>query len=88
MFAVFSVTLRLHELLWYINEAIDMPQTSPIRNELRSAFEETESLTLLAPEAILATDVNSLRDNVNILLSRASDRPGPYVGFAVDLHRC
>ena len=73
MFAVFPVTRQLHEVLWYLNEALGMPRTAPLHGELLAAFEETERLTLQPPEAILAIDVNGHRDGVNALLARASE---------------
>ncbi|MFG3282213.1 pentapeptide repeat-containing protein [Streptomyces sp. NPDC048111] len=73
MFAVFPVMRGLHELLWYIAEALDLPRARPVHAELRAVQEETESLTALAPEDLAALDVSAHRDRVNRLLLRASE---------------
>lgn len=73
MFAVFPVMRQLHELLWYLTEALALPQTRPIREELRSALDETECLTRGAPAAVAGTDVAAHREAVNVLLLRTSD---------------
>jgi len=73
MFTVFQVMRQLHELLWYLHEAIAMPQTRPIRGELDRVFAETERLTGEQAAAIIAIDIGSHRDRVNAVLSRASE---------------
>ncbi|PJJ65644.1 pentapeptide repeat-containing protein [Compostimonas suwonensis] len=73
MFAVFPIVRRLQELLWYLNEAMAMPQARPLRSELEAAFVETERLTELGPRQILAVDVGAHRDAVNTILARASE---------------
>jgi hypothetical protein len=44
MFALLPVMRQLHELLWYLNEAMEMPEALPIRDELVRAFHETEQI--------------------------------------------
>ncbi|MGW6274382.1 pentapeptide repeat-containing protein [Streptomyces sp. NPDC055060] len=73
MFDVFPVMRQLHELLWYLTEALTLPQTRPIRAELRRALDRTEHLTQGAPAAVAATDVAAHREDVNVLLLRTSD---------------
>lgn len=73
MFDVFPVMRQLHELLWYLTEAIALPQTRPIQAELRSALEKTERLTRGAPAEVAETDVAAQRADVNVLLLRTSD---------------
>jgi len=73
MFEVFPVVRHLHELLWYLDEAMSLPVTRPIHAELRAAFEETERLTTGTPADLLGVDVAAHRDKVNALLLRTSD---------------
>ncbi|MFC8129292.1 pentapeptide repeat-containing protein [Streptomyces sp. NPDC057302] len=73
MFDVFPVMRQLHELLWYLTEALALPQTAPIEAELRAALDKTESLTQGAPAAVAATDVAAHREDVNVLLLRTSE---------------
>ncbi|MEU6409237.1 pentapeptide repeat-containing protein [Microbispora sp. NPDC046933] len=73
MFEVFPVVRHLHELLWYLDEALSLPVTRPIRAELRGAFEETERMTMGTPDELLGVDVAAHREKVNVLLLRTSD---------------
>lgn len=82
MFEVFPVMRQLHELLWYVTEAVELPAAAPVRGELRSALEEIENLTEGTAEELAALDVAALRGEVNPLLLRASElvraeAPGP-----------
>ncbi|MGI5158076.1 pentapeptide repeat-containing protein [Microbispora sp. CA-102843] len=73
MFEVFPVVRHLHELLWYLDEAMSLPVTRPIHAELRDAFEETERLTTGTPDDLLGVDVAAHREKVNVLLLRTSE---------------
>jgi uncharacterized protein YjbI with pentapeptide repeats len=72
MFSVFLVMRQVHELLWYLTEALTVPGTEPVRDELRRAVEETEHLTRLDAEALERLDVPAHRAVANGLLRRAS----------------
>ncbi|MEN3540340.1 pentapeptide repeat-containing protein [Microbispora sp. ZYX-F-249] len=73
MFEVFPVMRHLHELLWYLDEALSLPAARPIHPELRGAFEETERLTAGTPDDLLDVDVAAHREKVNVLLLRTSE---------------
>ncbi|MGW3206893.1 pentapeptide repeat-containing protein [Streptomyces sp. NPDC001135] len=73
MFDVFPVVRQLHELLWYLTEALGLPAARPVRPELRRALEETERLTRQTPEELAALDVAAHRQQVNVLLLRTSE---------------
>ncbi|WP_030794470.1 pentapeptide repeat-containing protein [Streptomyces sp. NRRL S-920] len=73
MFAVFPIMRQLHELLWYLTEALTLPQTEPIRADLRRCLARTEELAQGTPEAITDTDVAAHREDVNVLLLRTSE---------------
>lgn len=45
MFDVFPVMWQLHELLWYLDEALSLPQVSHLHERLRIRYDETERLT-------------------------------------------
>ncbi|GAA4659968.1 pentapeptide repeat-containing protein [Amycolatopsis dongchuanensis] len=74
MFAVFPVMRGLHELLWYLTEALALPAAAPLHPELRQALADTERLTQLPPDELAAVDVPAVRQQVNELLVRAADR--------------
>ncbi|MEU3344659.1 pentapeptide repeat-containing protein [Streptomyces sp. NPDC006700] len=73
MFEVFPVMRQLHELLWYVTEALTLGAASPVHGELRRALERTEQLTLLPPGELVALDVGAHRQEVNVLLLRTSE---------------
>lgn len=73
MFEVFPVMRQLHELLWYLNEALGLEAARPIHGAVRDALGETERLTLLGPDEILALNVGAHRAKVNQLLLQTSE---------------
>jgi hypothetical protein len=73
MFEVFTIMRQLHELLWYLTEALTLQPARPLHGELRVALDETERLTHLSPDAVMELDVAAHRRDVNALLLRTSD---------------
>ncbi|GAA2278444.1 pentapeptide repeat-containing protein [Streptomyces hawaiiensis] len=73
MFDVFPVVRQLHELLWYLTEALALPAARAVHAELRKALERTEELTGGTPEELAVLDVAAHRQEVNVLLLRTSE---------------
>lgn len=73
MFDVFPVMRQLHELLWYLTEALALPQARPIEKDLRRALENTERLTRGGAESLAGLDVAAVRRDVGELLLRAGE---------------
>jgi uncharacterized protein YjbI with pentapeptide repeats len=73
MFDVFQVMRQLHELLWYLDEALSLQPDGPLHGDLTRARDETERLTLSSPEVLLALDVTAHRERANALLSQTSE---------------
>ncbi|ANP51138.1 uncharacterized protein YjbI with pentapeptide repeats [Streptomyces griseochromogenes] len=73
MFDVFPVVRQLHELLWYLTEALGLDAAAPVHADLRRAQERTERLTRQTPEELAALDVAAHRQEVNVLLLRTSE---------------
>ena len=73
MFAAFPVMRQLHELLWYLAEALALPDAGPLHAELGRALERTERLAGGRADALVALDVSGFRQQVNALLVRASE---------------
>ncbi|MEU0742654.1 pentapeptide repeat-containing protein [Streptomyces sp. NPDC006134] len=73
MFDVFPVVRRLHELLWYLTEALTLPAARPVHADLRRLRQRTERLTGGTPEELAALDVAAHRQEVNVLLLRTSE---------------
>ncbi|WP_373877134.1 pentapeptide repeat-containing protein [Leifsonia poae] len=72
MFSVFPVMRQLHELLWYLDEALRMPAAAPLHSELTRASAAVEALTASSPERILETDLEEVRGPIAELLREAS----------------
>ncbi|MFG1916855.1 pentapeptide repeat-containing protein [Micromonospora sp. NPDC048898] len=73
MAQAFAVLRPLHELLWFLTEAVALRLPADLRAELEHARAETAALTHADPTHLGAVDVVAHRDRVNPLLSRASD---------------
>jgi uncharacterized protein YjbI with pentapeptide repeats len=71
---VFPIMRTLHELLWYLTEALRLPSAHPLHDELSLALWETERLTHHSPDALLELDVTAHQRDVNVLLLRASEQ--------------
>jgi uncharacterized protein YjbI with pentapeptide repeats len=74
---VFETVRALHELLFYIAAALELPPVATLhdelRDDLRAAFAETDALAGSAPAKLAQVDVDAHRDRVNPLLRRVSE---------------
>lgn len=73
MFEVFPIMQQLHEILWYLHEALILEATQSIHKDLQVAIEETESLTNKSPSFIQKINVSEHRAKVNQLLIQTSE---------------
>jgi uncharacterized protein YjbI with pentapeptide repeats len=73
MFEAFTIMRQLHELLWYLSEALSMQPAHALYGELRLALDETERLTRSSPDTLVELDVGTHRRHVNALLLRTSE---------------
>ncbi|MEV4437760.1 pentapeptide repeat-containing protein [Streptomyces sp. NPDC049577] len=73
MFDVFPVMRQLHELLWYLNEALGLPAARSIRGDLRRAYDDVDGRTRGSAEELAALNVPAIRAEVNELLLRTSE---------------
>ncbi len=73
MFAAFEVMRPVHELLWYLNEALTLCQEDPLHGDLAKAFRATRRLSRSGPGELVRLDVGAHRREVNSLLLRASE---------------
>ena len=87
MFAVFPIMRGLHEMLWYLTDALALPPARPLHVELGRALEEVERLTQYDPQALLALRLDTVRERVNGLLAHASSLARDEAGHQrKDLH--
>lgn len=88
MFAVFPIVRQLHELLWYLAEALRMPAAARLHPALREAENATVRAAEAGPEQILALDVDALRAPARDLLreaARLTREAGPRAGASAAL---
>lgn len=76
MFKVFMVMQRLHELLWYLTEALKLMTAHQNYEKLTELLIETEELTHLSPNSLIELDLESHRNKVNPLLIETSQLIG------------
>lgn len=72
MFAVFDVVKQLHELLWYLADALGHPEAEPVHDALRLAAAETERLARCDADELLNLNVSEHWRGVDVLLQEAS----------------
>lgn len=72
MFAAFATMRHLHELLWYLREALGRAAARPLHGELRAAQGIVEQAAAGDAAAISRVDVAALREQFAPLLRRAS----------------
>lgn len=73
MFEVFPIMRQLHELLWYLAEALTLQPARSLHGALSLALDKTDRLTQLDPDSIMGLDVAAHRAEVNALLLRTSE---------------
>jgi len=72
MFAAFGIMRDLHELLWYLTEALTMAPAHELHGDLRRALHEIKRLTYGAPKTLAAVEPDVHQQSIRVLLIRAS----------------
>ncbi|MEU2775204.1 pentapeptide repeat-containing protein [Streptomyces sp. NPDC007162] len=73
MFDAFAVVRQLHELLWYLTAALDLPAARPVHPELKALLGTVEALAVGTPGELAVLDVAAHRQEADVLLLRASE---------------
>ena len=73
MFAVFPVMRDLHEMLWYLTEAAELPLPPALSREVSAACHSVAELTELAPAELLRVDAAAQREPIVTLLAQVSE---------------
>lgn len=73
MFAAFPVLRELHELLWYLSEAIALPAAVTLRGPLTELLAEAEALAARDADGLTGADVPALRERVGATLLRVAE---------------
>jgi uncharacterized protein YjbI with pentapeptide repeats len=72
VFEAFQVMRQLHELLWYLADALSRPAATPVRPALTELRDRTRQLAGGTADELAALDVAAHRELVNALLLRTS----------------
>jgi len=73
MFDAFAIMRQLHELLWYLGEALALAGARPLHAALGDARDAIERLTRLGPDELVGVDPAAHRRTCGDLLGRASE---------------
>lgn len=73
MFLVFPIMQQLQEMLYYLQEALNLSETWSIHNEIQKVLDETEALTELNPIELMDLNVFNHRVVVNECLLKSSE---------------
>lgn len=73
MFSVFPVVQQLHEMLFYLKQAIELEEAKDFKLEIQALYDLTYTLTIKAPEEILALDIEAHRNKINPMFIEVSD---------------
>jgi len=73
MFQVFGVMRRLHELMWYLTEALTLRPARALHGPIRRVLGEIERLTQGTPEQLAVVDVSARHAEAGALLVRAGE---------------
>lgn len=73
MYEVFLIMRQIHEMLWYLTEALILESAYSIKGELNAMLKELESLTFLSPSSLIELDMAAQRAAVNALLLQTSE---------------
>ena len=87
MFAVFAVIRRLHELRWYLLEAVERVAEPELRQRLQGELDRIEAWCAAEPEVVLGLDLDQHRTEVNDLLTAVGHLLSSAAGTARRNHR-
>lgn len=73
MFEVFLIMRQLHEMLWYLTEALTLQDDNNMKDKLSLKINEIEELTLLKEGSLIELNIEMLRESVNPLLLQTSE---------------
>lgn len=72
MFEGFLMMQQLHEMCWYLQEALSFQPGLPIHEEIKEALYATERVTRYAPRPLIEFDLPAHRAKISLLLGAAS----------------
>ena len=76
MFRAFHGIFQLHQMKWFLLEALTLADSEETKERIRRLIEENEVITGLAPEEIGAYDIEAYRSRVNPVLKDVIRKKG------------
>lgn len=73
MFDVFTTIFQLHQMLWYLLEAINLCEDNQ-KSEIDNLIIENENITTKSTDEILNFDIEKYRQKVNLILKSIVDQ--------------
>lgn len=73
MFEVFLVMRQLHEMLWYLGDALTFVSNKNMKDQLSIRIQEIDQLTKLDAHSIMSIDIEKYRTKVNSILRMANE---------------
>lgn len=73
MFDVFLVMRQLHEMLWYLTEALRIQDDEKLKEDIIHMINETDKLTNIDADSLMKLDLVVHRNKVNKLLKKTSE---------------
>ncbi|WP_160672061.1 pentapeptide repeat-containing protein [Clostridium sp. C8-1-8] len=72
MFDIFLIVKQLHEMQWYLTDALNKSSDKEIKSKITILINETKEMTFLRDDDLRSLDLESHRDRVNALLKKTS----------------
>lgn len=72
MLPLLPVVRQLHELMWLLTAALELPEAAPLRARLQAALTEVDQAAAGTPAQLRGVDVLAYRQKINPLLQKAS----------------
>jgi uncharacterized protein YjbI with pentapeptide repeats len=73
MFEAFIIMRQLHEMLWYLTEALSLQSEHDMKEKINLKINEIEDLTNLTANSLMKLDLTTIRVGVNALLLQTSE---------------
>ncbi|WP_211747717.1 pentapeptide repeat-containing protein [Paenibacillus sp. Marseille-Q4541] len=73
MFLVFPVMQQLHEMMYYLLDALSREETASLHNQIQEYLSQTDQITFLNPLRLIQFDIPQHRSMINEVLVAASE---------------
>ena len=74
LFTVYVTLFSLHQMLWYLGEALQMKETTIFHGELQTLLQTLDAVRRQPWDKVLSTDIDALHNETNRLLKKTIQR--------------